>query len=120
MRRQLSEASYSGCVARGDGLQSALAGAMASFTVSCTNVFGEPAKSASLAVQMDGPASLYPSIAAVSGTPGTYRLSCRLPLPHHLRPPSPLPPPSHQLAPAPQLLCFQVQLLEARKGRSDL
>jgi hypothetical protein len=72
---QLTDAYYQSCVASGDGLQNALAGQQASFTVMCSDVFGQPAATASVFVYITGPVTLSPSVTAVDSTTGMYRCS---------------------------------------------
>ena len=68
----LTDAYYSYCDASGDGLQRALAGQKATFTVACLDVFGQPASTASIFVHITGPVAISPIVTAVQGAPGTY------------------------------------------------
>jgi hypothetical protein len=68
----LTDAYYEFCVASGEGLQSALAGQQATFTVVCLDVFGQSATTASIFVYITGPVTISPIVASVQGTPGTY------------------------------------------------
>jgi hypothetical protein len=69
----LTDAYYQTCVATGDGLQNALAGQQASFKVVCSDVFGQPAATASVFVYITGPVTLSPAVTAVDGAIGMYR-----------------------------------------------
>ncbi len=69
----LTDGYYQSCFATGDGLKIAQAGQQASFTVACSDVFGQPAATASVFVSITGPVTLSPAVTAIDGATGTYR-----------------------------------------------
>jgi hypothetical protein len=69
----LRDAYYKNCAASGDGLQSTIAGQKASFTVTCLDVLGQAALTASVFVYITGPVAISPTVTVVQGAPGNYR-----------------------------------------------
>ena len=72
---QLTDAYYQNCVASGDGLQNALAGQQATFSVTCLDIFGQDAATASVYVSISGAVALSPTVSAINGEAGSYLCS---------------------------------------------